>query len=58
MSTMTQTHSHGRAARYRIPAARPRLVTGRFAAALLAFALTGLLVLAALLPAVRDRAAG
>ena len=36
MSTMTQTHSHGRAARYRIPAARPRLVTGRFAAALLA----------------------
>ena len=36
MSTMTQTHSHGRAARYRIPAARPRLVTGRVAAALLA----------------------
>jgi MFS family permease len=36
MSTMTQTLNHGRAAQYRIPAARPRLVTGRFAAALLA----------------------
>jgi MFS family permease len=36
MSTMTQTLSHGRAAQYRIPVARPRLVTGRFAAALLA----------------------
>src|ERR1700761_7235419 len=35
MSTMTQTLP-GRAAQYRIPAARPRLVTGRFAAALLA----------------------
>ena len=33
---MTQTLNHGRAAQYRIPAARPRLVTGRFAAALLA----------------------
>jgi MFS family permease len=36
MSTLTQTLNHGRAAQYRIPAARPRLVTGRFAAALLA----------------------
>ncbi len=34
MSTMTQTLSPGRT--HRIPAARPRLVTGRFAAALLA----------------------
>ena len=33
---MTQTLNHARAAQYRIPAARPRLVTGRFAAALLA----------------------
>ena len=33
---MTQTLNHGRAAQHRIPAARPRLVTGRFAAALLA----------------------
>jgi MFS family permease len=36
MSTMTQTLNPGRAAQYRTPAARPRLVTGRFAAALLA----------------------
>jgi MFS family permease len=36
MSTMTQTLNHGRAAQSRIPPARPRLVTGRFAAALLA----------------------
>ena len=36
MSTMTQTLNHGRAAQHRTPAARPRLVTGRFAAALLA----------------------
>ena len=36
MSTMTQTLNHGRAAQYRTPAARPHLVTGRFAAALLA----------------------
>jgi MFS family permease len=35
MSIMTQTVP-GRVAQYRIPAARPRLVTGRFAAALLA----------------------
>jgi MFS family permease len=33
---MTQILNHGRAAQSRIPAARPRLVTGRFAAALLA----------------------
>ena len=33
---MTQTLNHGRAAQHRTPAARPRLVTGRFAAALLA----------------------
>ena len=36
MSTMTQTLNQGSAAQHRIPAARPRLVTGRFAAALLA----------------------
>src|SRR6478672_12522147 len=36
MSTVTQTLNPGRAAYYRRPAARPRLVTGRFAAALLA----------------------
>ena len=36
MSTVTQTLNPGRAAQYRTPAARPRLVTGRFAAALLA----------------------
>src|SRR6201995_2620832 len=36
MSTMTQTLDHGRAAQHRIPATRPRLLTGRFAAALLA----------------------
>ena len=35
MSTMTQTLSPAHATRYDIPAARPRLVTGRFAAALL-----------------------
>jgi MFS family permease len=35
MSTMTQTLSPGRATRYDIPASRPRLVSGRFAAALL-----------------------
>ena len=33
---MTQTLNHGRPAQSAIPAARPRLVTGRFAAALLA----------------------
>jgi MFS family permease len=36
MSTMTQTLDHGRATQHRIPATRPRLLTGRFAAALLA----------------------
>ena len=36
MSTMTQTLNYGRAAQDRVPAACPRLVTGRFAAALLA----------------------
>jgi MFS family permease len=36
MSTVTQTLNPGRAAQFRRPAARPRLVTGRFAAALLA----------------------
>ena len=36
MSTMTQTLNQGSAAPHRIPATRPRLVTGRFAAALLA----------------------
>ena len=35
MSTMTQTLSPARATRYDIPASRPRLVSGRFAAALL-----------------------
>ncbi len=35
MSTMTQALSPAHATRYDIPAARPRLVTGRFAAALL-----------------------
>ena len=36
MSTVTQTLNPGRAAQYPRPTARPRLVTGRFAAALLA----------------------
>jgi MFS family permease len=36
MSTVTQTLNPGRAAQFRRPPARPRLVTGRFAAALLA----------------------
>ena len=36
MSTMTQTLSPARATRYDVPASRPRLVSGRFAAALLA----------------------
>src|SRR2546430_15765007 len=35
MSTMTQTLSPVHATRYDIPASRPRLVSGRFAAALL-----------------------
>ena len=35
MSTMTQALSPARATRHEIPASRPRLVSGRFAAALL-----------------------
>ena len=35
MSTMTQTLSPARATRYDVPASRPRLVSARFAAALL-----------------------
>ena len=35
MSTMTQALSPAHATRYDIPASRPRLVSGRFAAALL-----------------------